>query len=211
MWRDLTPVWAVPRDGDVSPRDGERRGDGCRAPRWDPPPRVDYATVRRLHRAVADELAETLRSAPPTTDAGALGERIAARHVRAYVDTERLRGHLVTDADEAALRDAVVGELAGLGRLRLLLADPEVENVHVLGHDRVRVERSDGTVTEAGPVADSDDDLRLLLQALARQGPGTERALTTARPLLDRQLVDGSRLAAADQVTPRPYAAIRRW
>ncbi|HEY8452237.1 MAG: CpaF/VirB11 family protein [Micromonosporaceae bacterium] len=210
MWRDLTPVWAVPRDGDVSPRDGERRGDGCRAPRWDPPPRVDYATVRRLHRAVADELAETLRSAPPTTDAGALGERIAARHVRAYVDTERLRGHLVTDADEAALRDAVVGELAGLGRLRLLLADPEVENVHVLGHDRVRVERSDGTVIEAGPVADSDDDLRLMLQALARQGPGTERALTTARPLLDRQLVDGSRLAAADQVTPRPYAAIRR-
>lgn len=179
-------------------------------PRWEPPPVVDYDTVRTLHRAVADELAATLPTAPAGTDAQALGERIAARHVKAHVDAERLRGHLVTDADEAALRDAVLAELVGLGRLRILLADPQVENVHVLGCDRVRVERSDGSVTEGGPVADSDDDLRRMLQALARQGPGTERSLTTARPLLDRELVDGSRLAAADQVTPRPYAAIRR-
>jgi Flp pilus assembly CpaF family ATPase len=59
-------------------------------------------------------------------------------------------------------------------------------------------------------VADTDEELLRILQTLARQGPGTERALTTSRPLLDRQLVDGSRLAAADQITPRPYAAIRR-
>lgn len=175
-----------------------------------PPPEVDYATVRRLHSAVADELAETLRTAAPDTDPETLAARIAARHVKDHVDSERLRGHLVTDADEAALRDAVAGELVGLGRLRLLLADPRVENVHVLGHDRVRVERSDGSVVDAGPVADSDEELRRMLQALARQGPGTERALTTAHPLLDRELVDGSRLAAADEVTPRPYAAIRR-
>src|SRR5690606_30772589 len=125
--------------GDRAPAGDRHRHGDDRPARWDPPPRVDYTTVRRLHRAVADELAETLRSAPPTTDAGTLGEQIATRHVKSYVDNERLRGHLVTDADEAALRDAVVGELAGLGRLRLLLADPRVENVHVLGHDRVRI------------------------------------------------------------------------
>jgi pilus assembly protein CpaF len=179
-------------------------------PGVDLPPVVDYATVKRLHRAVADDLAQRLREPDQRLDAATLGERLVARHVRDYVDSERLRGHLVTDADERGLHDAVSGELVGLGRLRILLADPQVENVHVLGHDRVRVERSDGSVVEAGPVADSDEELLQLLQTLARQGPGTERALTTSRPLLDRELVDGSRLAAADQITPRPYAAIRR-
>jgi Flp pilus assembly CpaF family ATPase len=178
------------------------------------PPVVDYPTVKRLHRAVADELAVRLAApdAPdaPPGDQTALGERIAARLVKAYVDGERLRGHLVTDLDEEALHEAVVAELAGLGRLKILLSDPQVENVHLLGCDQVRVERSDGSVSRAAPVADTDEELRQMLQALARQGPGTERALTTSTPLLDRELVDGSRLAAADQITPRPYAAIRR-
>jgi pilus assembly protein CpaF len=176
----------------------------------DLPPVVDYATVKRLHRAVADELAQRLREPGQPLDPATLGDQLVAQHVRDYVDAERLRGHLVTDTDEQALQDAVAGELVGLGRLRILLADPQVENVHVLGHDQVRVERSDGSVVAAGPVADSDEELLQLLQALARQGPGTERSLTTSRPLLDRELVDGSRLAAADQITPRPYAAIRR-
>lgn len=178
-------------------------------PSWHPPPVIDYATVKRLHRAVADELAERLRTAPPGSEQR-LGDELVATHVKAYVDSERLRGHLVTDVDEAALVDAVAGELVGLGRLKILLADPEVENIHILGCDRVRVERSDGSIVEAPPVADSDEELLRMLQTLARQGPGTERALTTAKPLLDRELIDGSRLAAADQITPRPYAAIRR-
>lgn len=180
-------------------------------PGWEPPPVVDYATVKRLHQAVADELAERLRRAgPEKRDPVTIGEELVSAHVRAWVDAERLRGNPVTDGDERALVDAVAGELVGLGRLKILLADPQVENVHVLGCDRVRVERSDGSIVEAPPVADSDEELLQMLQTLARQGPGTERALTTGSPLLDRQLVDGSRLAAADQITPRPYAAIRR-
>lgn len=170
---------------------------------------VDYATVRRLHQAVADELAERLRTAGPGAEQ-AIGEELVSKHVKAFVDSERLRGQQVTEPDEAALADAVAGELVGLGRLKILLADPEVENVHILGCDRIRVERSDGSIVEASPVADSDEELLRMLQALARQGPGTERSLTTSKPLLDRELVDGSRLAAADQITPRPYAAIRR-
>jgi Flp pilus assembly CpaF family ATPase len=190
------------------------RGPAERPPAWQSsarqaPPVVDYATVKRLHRVVADELAERLRTAGPGTER-TLGEELVTRHVRAWVDAERLRGNPVTEADEVALVDAVAGELAGLGRLKLLLADPQVENIHILGCDRVRVEYSDGSIVEAPPVADSDEELLRMLQTLARQGPGTERALTTSRPLLDRQLVDGSRLAAADQITPRPYAAIRR-
>jgi Flp pilus assembly CpaF family ATPase len=189
--------------------DSEPPQPAWQPPSWQPPPVIDYATVKRLHRAVADELAERLPTAAPGAEQR-LGEELVAKHVKAYVDGERLRGHLVTDSDEVALVDAVAGELVGLGRLRILLADPEVENIHILGCDRVRVERSDGSIVEAAAVADSDEELLRMLQTLARQGPGTERSLTTSRPLLDRELVDGSRLAAADQITPRPYAAIRR-
>ena len=132
---------------------------------WQPPPVVDYATVRQLHRAVADELAELLRQAGPAEklDPTALGEQLVARHVKEYVDAERLRGNLITDSDERALQDAVAGELVGLGRLKILLADPQVENIHVLGYDRVRVERSDGSIVEAGPITDSDEELLQLL------------------------------------------------
>jgi pilus assembly protein CpaF len=186
------------------------RVNGYRIPA---PPVVDYATVRQLHQQVADELAERLRTANQSgkkPDPAKVGHELVAAHVRAYVDGERLRGNLVTDSDEAALKDAVAGELVGLGRLRILLNDPQVENIHILGCNNVRVEYSDGSIVDAPPVADSDEELLAMLQTLARQGPGTERALTTAKPLLDRELVDGSRLAAADQITPRPYAAIRR-
>ena len=171
---------------------------------------VDYEVVRRLHRVVADELADRLRALGPGVDQRAEGSRLAELRVRAYVDDQRRRGHLISDADEQALLEAVIAELAGLGRLQMLLADPTVEDIHILGHDRVRVERSDGSVVDAGPIADSDEELLAQLQALARQGPGTERSLTTAKPLLDRELPDGSRLAAAHLITPRPHAVIRR-
>ena len=171
---------------------------------------VDYETVRRLHQMVADELADRLRSVGPGLDQRSEGARLAELRVRAYVDDQRRRGHLIRDADEQALLEAVVAELVGLGRLQLLLADPMVEDIHILGHDRVRVERSDGSVVDAGPIADSDEELLAQLQTLARQGPGTERSMTTAKPLLDRELPDGSRLAAAHLITPRPHAVIRR-
>ena len=179
---------------------------------------VDYATVRQLHRAVADELAELLRQAGPAEklDPTALGEQLVARHVKEYVDAERLRGNLITDSDERALQDAVAGELVGLGRLKILLADPQVENIHVLGYDRVRVERSDGSIVEAGPIADSDEELLQLLQTLARQGP-VRAALTTSHLLLDRELVDAAgwprptRSLPAVRGDPAPPARTSAW
>ena len=47
-------------------------------------------------------------------------------------------------------------------------------------------------------------------EALARRGGHMEREFTPAHPRLDLQLPDGSRLAAAAWVTPRPYLTIRR-
>ncbi|HLV57798.1 MAG TPA: CpaF family protein, partial [Natronosporangium sp.] len=133
------------------------------------PPRVDFATVRLLRDSVAAELSRLLHGR--TVDAAQRqleGERIAARHVRDWVDDQRRNGNPVAGAYERVLLDAVVAELVGLGRLQLLLADPDVVEVHILGHDRVRVEYADGSVVAGDPVADSDEELLEILQTLAR-------------------------------------------
>ena len=49
-----------------------------------------------------------------------------------------------------------------------------------------------------------------MIQTLARRGGHMEREFTPSRPLLDLQLPDGSRLAAAAWVTKRPYLTVRR-
>lgn len=176
------------------------------------PPRVDFATVRLLRDAVAAELSRLLHGRTVEAQQRQLeGERAAARHVRDWVDDQRRGGDPLAAGYERVLLDAVVAELVGLGRLQLLLADPEVVEVHILGHDRVRVEYADGTVVAGEPVADSDDELLEILQTLARRA-GSEKSLSPATPHLSMELPDQhrSRLTAVAWVTPRPHAAIRR-
>ena len=63
---------------------------------------------------------------------------------------------------------------------------------------------------QVAPIAASDAELIELVQTLARRGGHAEREFTEARPILDLQLPDGSRLAAAGWVTKRPYVTVRR-
>ena len=44
----------------------------------------------------------------------------------------------------------------GLGRLQPLVDDDRVENIIITGHDKVRLELTDGTLIPGQPVADSD-------------------------------------------------------
>jgi pilus assembly protein CpaF len=180
---------------------------------WPPPPvRVDFPTVRLLRDAVAGELSQLFGKAAVDARQRQLeGERAAARHVRDWVDDQRRAGIPMPVEQERVLLDAVVAELVGLGRLQLLLADPDVVEVHILGHDQVRVEYADGSVANGDPVADSDDELLEVLQTLARRA-GSEKSLSPASPHLSMELPDQhrSRLTAVAWVTPRPHAAIRR-
>jgi Flp pilus assembly CpaF family ATPase len=177
-----------------------------------PPPRVDFATVRLLRDAVSTELSQLLHGRAVDSQQRQLeGERVAARHVRDWVDDQRRAGNPLPPEFEEVLLDAVVAELLGLGRLQLLLADPEVVEVHILGCDQVRVEYADGSVVHGEPVADDDDELLEILQTLARRA-GSEKNLSPANPHLSMELPDQhrSRLTAVAWVTPRPHAAIRR-
>ena len=177
-----------------------------------PPPTVDYAAVRSLRAAVARELTASTRDLSNVSAEyrAAEGERIAARLVRVHVDTLMAAGQPVSQAEENALLDAVAADLFGLGRLQLLLKQADIINIHILGCDRVRIEHADGRVTEGDPVADTDEELINMLQVLAMRAGATERSLSAAKPWLDMQLPDGSRLTAVYQVAVRPYVAIRR-
>jgi pilus assembly protein CpaF len=172
----------------------------------------DDTVVRMLHEQAAGMLAAEFRATTEASaqDRQAIGEDITARVVRAYVDGRRVAGELVSDEDEQLLLDAVLAYLFGLGRLQAITDDPDVENVMVLGYNRVRIEYADGRI-ETGPLAaGSDHELLQMIQRIAVIGQRNERALTVAKPTLNMRLPNGNRLAAMHVVTPAPVVVLRR-
>ena len=63
---------------------------------------------------------------------------------------------------------------------------------------------ADGREVMADPVADSDEELVELIQALAAYSGLSSRPFDTANPQLDLRLPDGSRLSAVMDVTLGP-------
>jgi Flp pilus assembly CpaF family ATPase len=173
---------------------------------------VDHDDVRHLRRQLSEQLTTWLRGRGDVSDEERLRERdrLARELIRDLADAKRRRGTPLSGADEQWLFEVVAADLAGLGRLQSLLLDPTIEEIHVLGHAKVRITRRDGTVEWGPPVADSDGELVEALQGWARRAGATERSLSTSRPTLDLQLPDGSRLAAVYLVSHVPVAVIRK-
>jgi pilus assembly protein CpaF len=118
--------------------------------------------------------------------------------------------HPFNREEEREIRAIVLRRLFGLGDLEPLLADPDVENVYLNGFDSVWVEsRSKGMQRMASPVAESDEELIILIQRLAARESNQERRWDTAQPILDLTLRDGSRLHAVREVVRRPTVTIR--
>lgn len=177
-----------------------------------PGPQVDYGAVRHLRTEIGEALSGWLRTGTDATDVDIDHERdqITEVLVARHADMVRRGGTRMTREDEAALLASVRAEMGGLGRLQQLLDDRTVEEVHILGCDRVRITHRDGRIELGEPIADSDEEMVDVLQMLARRAGATERALSTAHPILDLQLPGGERLAATFQVSHRPYAVIRQ-
>lgn len=107
-----------------------------------------------------------------------------------------------------ALAQAVFDLMFGLGRLQPLVDRADVENIIVVGHDRVFLDLVDGEKVPGPPVAASDEELIQLLQDLASRAD-PPRVFSDANPDLHLNL-DGARLAASAFVTHRPSVVIRR-
>lgn len=173
--------------------------------------------------AGADELVDLVqeRLAPRVRDAlrqgrSAADERAVAGNLLDEVLTEVgkewvARGRPLPDPDQDwALRQAVMAEMFGLGRLEPLLADDAVENIDVIGNDAVWLSYSDGRVMRGPRIAPTDDALVRWLQRIAARHGRTEHAINATHPLLNMELPGGERLAATVGVTDRPHVSIRR-
>ncbi len=112
--------------------------------------------------------------------------------------------------EEQQLAKTVLDALFGMGRLQVLIDDGEIENIDINGYDHVWATFADGSKRMMHPIADSDEELVDLVRSAASRFGLSERRFDLARPELDLQLPDGSRLSALMAVTARPAVSIRR-
>jgi len=171
----------------------------------------DWSAVARLRGEASAALTDAIGESPgmPRSEQESLGRAIIERLLDGEdASTVAERGQARSLGERRQLAEAVFDALFRLGRLQPLLDDPAVENVMITGFDRVVVERADGTLVEADPVADSDEELLDFLQFMAARAENP-RPFSSSQPSLHLRLDDGSRLAAARD-TARPSVMIRR-
>jgi pilus assembly protein CpaF len=179
---------------------------------------VDHGVVKRLRSVVGDRLAEQRRldAAAAVAPMSGEDERQFARALIAQVLEEHARSEITAGRapsnaqEEEELAAAIHAALFGVGRLQPLLEDQQIENIDINGCDRVFLGYADGREVLGEPVAESDDELVDLIQALAAYSGLSSRPFDTANPQLDLRLPDGSRLSAVMDVTLRPAVSIRR-
>ena len=170
--------------------------------------------IRSLTELVADVLADQrLRLDANDTSLSPEQEIETAKNtVRAELTRLAAKRPLDTwpPIDEEAVVREVVAQVLGLGRLEALLADPEVSDIHVRGHDSVWVKLRDGRRERRRAIADSDEELVSLIRRAGTRFSRTEKRFDAGTPELNMQLPDGSRLFAVMEVSTRPSLIIRR-
>jgi pilus assembly protein CpaF len=174
---------------------------------------------RALRRTVADEIGTYMagaaaegRSVPDELDQRQMARAILRRELdnRSRAALRTGESPLTAEQEDILLERVLATAFSPAPELDRLLERCDVTDVFVNGCDDVRLVTIDGHTEFAEPLARTDSELIEKIQTLARRGGHMEREFTPARPILDLQLPDGSRLAAAAWVTKRPYIAVRR-
>lgn len=101
-------------------------------------------------------------------------------------------GRMLTGRQRETVVEAVVSEIAGLGPLDLLLADPEITEIMVNGPAQVYIERA-GRLSRAAVAFEDDAHIRRILERMVAP---LGRRIDDASPLIDGRLADGSRFNA---------------
>lgn len=174
---------------------------------------LDWGLVASYRSLAAEELTRRADGLTSRDAQQEIGRAIIAEQLNNAADEQvQVTGRAPwTPAQQDALARAIFNALFRLGRLQPLVDDDSIENIVITGHDRVWLERTDGSFTPGPPVADSDAELVEFISFLAsRSGEGTARLFAESHPSLDLRLPDGSRLAATNWVTARPSIVIRR-
>lgn len=167
---------------------------------------------------VSDELAEeNLRLRSLGEESWTSDDETLFAHSVALTEALRLSNSLsngvdgpLSQAEQEELSAMAVAQVLGLGRLQLLMDDPNVSDIHVKGSNPVWVKLRNGQREQRPPVVDSDEELIDLVRRAATRMGRSERRFDTASPELNLQLPDGSRLFAAMEVSLRPTLVIRK-
>ncbi|MDF1596589.1 MAG: ATPase, T2SS/T4P/T4SS family [Acidimicrobiia bacterium] len=170
--------------------------------------------VGRLHRAVAENLAERLRAVDDPLsieDEQALTRSLIAAELSRLAEQAYRNGEpLLDETAEAEVASAVFDRVHGLGRLQPYIDDPDIANIHVNGCDNVWLVYRDGTKVRGEAAADSDRELIEILSTAARRIGRSEKRWDQVSWELHLQLPGGERLHAVMGLTGRPAVTIRR-
>lgn len=180
----------------------------------DPAVEIDYALVEEIRAAVNRELEdhETSKGKQRPADQREMAKNLIMRELEDRAMKLALRGEDALTADqEMATSVAVIARMFGMGRLEGVLNIPDVEDIYVCGSDPITVKFFGGEQQTFPPIAESDEDLREQVQAIATHHGQDERTISTASPFLNIELPGkDARLAFMYGVTPRPIVTIRR-
>jgi Flp pilus assembly CpaF family ATPase len=175
------------------------------------------ALVARLRDRTRLHLAAHASTDMAAEDRRDLATAFVGQELEAQARAALTAGQAPPDAaTEAAVSQAVLDDLFGLGRVQPLLTMKGVENIDVNSCRDVFIQFDDGRIERAAPIADSDADLIAMIRAVAADaglsgdGDGEQRRFDRAVPRLSLRLEDGSRLFAVLGVSPRPLVSIRR-
>ncbi len=160
------------------------------------------AVKARLHAALLDDLEQRQLLG--------LAEAELDREVESFVERVLNAEDLPLNTQERSrLAAELREEIAGLGPLAPLMADPAVTDILVNGPDQVYVERYGKLERTAVQFRNSEHLLRLIQRIAARVG----RRIDEAWPMVDARLPDGSRVnATVPPVTlDGPTLSIRRF
>ncbi len=183
-----------------------------------PGPRaLDLAVIAEIRDAVATEISELRRQSGEygdeveRADEAARAEPVIWRVLDEYARSRTASNEAILDLEEEeAVFRRVRADLFGLGGFEDHLFDPEVENIFVIGCDRVFVNRSGQSEPEqVAPVAESAPALVELINRWSSRLGRTERRFDVSNPRVDLRLPGGFRLHAIMEVTSRPTITIR--
>ena len=184
---------------------------GPMGPSTERSPEVDWDEASELRALASKRFSERAAQSPfvDETSRQELGRAVIMEVVQEATEARfAAHGSVSSAAAQDALAQAVFDLMFGLGRLQPLVDRADVENIIVVGHDRVFLDLVGGEKVPGPPVAASDEELIQLLQDLASRAD-PPRVFSDANPDLHLNL-DGARLAASAFVTHRPSVVIRR-
>lgn len=180
-----------------------------------------WEAVEALRAEVAARQAEAI-SARFGTALDREGEEELGRAVIADVIRDHVARQISAEGQRAGWSDAVQAKVRGglfdslfrLGRIQPLIDDPTIEDIHVLGHDKVFIQRSGSTKLEpSAPVVNSNQELIALLQQFSRMKGDAARDFSAANPSLHLDLPSGDLQVRLHAAMPpqgdRPTAIFR--